>query len=661
MSRQDEVKKEQEKIKRELNSTDRLTSIKNLIKRVKHSHFFLNQPDHQSIEDEALENYFNSMKTEEKKTLFKNVAAYRAEQLLGLGSKATDETNRLIADPINATYDIDLKEAKYNWDVIDKTVLYSTKLLNPDVTSEIQAMDRFLNHPSMKNLDLNPEDMAIEHLAKDLRKNHPEYETKISKIREKYSNGKEVYESESPEYAKINVNSDQKTVNVQWNPEFLKKEDEVHHFVESKKVNEKATVSESVKRILREAERNGGKIQTHSLNDMATVLSISSVWEYDNIPYHKKALREYTIREEKDYKARQQTMTDEFNKLKENPHFYAYMMGIENVRTYFQKTPSALKKDWDQYANQVKTSLAMAELDQSAILVVNKNQKDRYTVAEIQSVCENQLKQKNGKKKVDYKIDLKKTAGYFVMKYLMEPGAKRTFFGKGTNWNETEQTRLRENLKADQNGTYDLASVNRAIKTVRDGLLSDPNFLRAAAGQKTMEETYQEYKNLMRKDVTAAALENESALRMAKSLKGKEREDYINSTSEVVLSKEYVDYLRKTKNELDTLYKSGGKFRSSYMKELYKEMKNVIDQAAENEKNGNGLTVNSGRVKELQSKAVKYFEKRKGKFFDAPTTDWGKARLDIVEGLIRTTDKEIARAEKEGAKKEESRMSMGRF
>jgi hypothetical protein len=130
----------------------------------------------------------------------------------------------------------------------------------------------------------------------------------------------------------------------------------------------------------------------------------------------------------------------------------------------------------------------------------------------------------------------------------------------------------------------------------------------------------------------------------------------------VTLTDEEFNYYKRTKDELDTLYKLDGKFRSKYMDKLYEDLGSIVYEAESNHLAGNGYKVNTDKVLNLQDKAVTYYKERKGRYFSKPLTDRGQARLQIVESLVHKNDDIMDRVEhpeKEVAKNNNKKVQNG--
>ena len=73
------------------------------------------------------------------------------------------------------------------------------------------------------------------------------------------------------------------------------------------------------------------------------------------------------------------------------------------------------------------------------------------------------------------------------------------------------------------------------------------------------------------------------------------------------------------------------------MKNLSRALDTVISNAKQEGQN-NEIKISRNDMNELTKHARIYYKERQGKIFN-PVTDRGKARLQVVEGMIRRTDK----------------------
>jgi hypothetical protein len=161
---------------------------------------------------------------------------------------------------------------------------------------------------------------------------------------------------------------------------------------------------------------------------------------------------------------------------------------------------------------------------------------------------------------------------------------------------------------------------------MRKALLEDDAFLKSVLKGGSSKDLYETYTKRVRDSINEKTRQQESAPAVAPA----ENETY-------TLSKKDLDYYKKTQKEIATLYKSNGKYQSDYMKNLSGALSTVI-RNAKTEGEGREIKISKQDMDALMKHARIYYKERQGMIFN-PLTDRGKARLQVVEGMIRRNDK----------------------
>ncbi len=313
---------------------------------------------------------------------------------------------------------------------------------------------------------------------------------------------------------------------------------------------------------------------------------------------------------------------EQVEKLKSNPHFIAFY----NRNSSNLSSNNNLYRKWADFKGDVDERLYDILTDTTPVIAFSVKLGDSYTIEEIRENAKEECHAKEViLKKSDYILDMGDVAEYFVLRSITEPGAKRAFFGKGTDTNNRKNDG-RNSIKPDVGDKYSNNLIQSKIIQMRNSLLKDRKFMTLLASGKSVEEIYNDYKKDVRKKVDKVVTNRNSKKTAA--------------DKDITVSEEYINYLKNTKAELDSLYSSGGRFKSKYMKDIYTELNNILSKADSNHDNQKGYTIKESDLNKLLDKASIYFNNRKGKYVKAPVTDRGKARLELVEKLIVRTDKE---------------------
>ncbi|SEG00452.1 hypothetical protein SAMN04487934_10680 [Eubacterium ruminantium] len=647
MGMKEDIANAKQQIIEELNSKHYFMRRDSLINRIKSEHFFDDTQDNMSADDIALHEYLNEIPDEKRQQIFQEAVMERFNKSIDIGKKATYETLKALGmSEEEPEYGLDFQDAKYNWDVVDKVCIYSTKLLNKDTVESIEKLNKFVN---LKVFDKNKKTEAK--LIEDF-KNQARESAGNNSVDSFYQNATEVMESEPLDFVDIKLNTYGDRVSIEsFREGFLEEEKAVHEFVEAKKKEEAATMDHFKGKLLAHDQTlkagKDGKLDYEGAGYLAWVITLEDARKRVN---DNLSLQEHKIRNEEQYVNRRRFIEKQRNDMAGDPAFLAYARNLENLP---EQNIVDLSKNWKDYKKTVEDKFASIRKDKSNIVEFPKN-KETLDVDSIQSLCKTKLdKYKINDKNLDFTNDIQAAAEYFALRLITEPGAKRIFFGKGLDWKNAEKVSVRTGLKANEEGKYSAADFNKAFADVRNSLLKEDSFLCGIAKGNSMKEMYEQYKAEARHtvEVIAAAAE----VREPVKYKGKTKQqvaEQIEQSTMMTIAKKDLDYFKKTRDELDTLYKSEGKYRSSYMKTLYKQLDDIIKEADENVNPEGGYSIKSGRLAALRADGVKYFEERKGKVFN-PITNRGKQRLDIVEKLITKTHNMINTEPEKKAKNQE--------
>ena len=606
-----------------------------LISRIKSEHFFDETQENMSAEDIALHEYLNEISDEKRQQIFQEAVMTRFDKTVDIGKKATLETLKALGlSNEEPEYDLDFQDAKYNWDVVDKICIYSTKLLNKEDVESIEKINKLL---SLKVFDKarKTETGLIEDFKKQARASAGN-----NSVDSFIQNANEVLESGPLDFVEIRLNSYGDKVSIESFKEgFLEQEKTVHEFVEAKKKEEASMINHYNGKLLArdqtvKAEKDG-KLDYEGAGHLAWVIALNDASKRVN---DNLSLQEHKIRNEEQYDNRRRYIEKQRNDMVGDPAFLAYARTLENLPN---QNIADLSKNWKEYKKTVEAKFDSIRKDKGSIVNFPKN-KENLDVDSIQKLCKNKLdKYKINNKNIHFTNDIQAAAEYFALKLVTEPGAKRTFFGKGLDWKNENKVSVRTGLKANEDGKYSAADFNKALADVRNSLLKEDSFLSGIAKGNSMKEMYDQYKAEARHNVEV--ITSVAEIREPVKYKGKKRQEVaeqIDQSPMRTITKEELDYFKKTRDELDTLYKSGGKYRSKYMKNMYTQLNNLINEASENLDPEGGYSIRSGRLLALRADGATYFDERKGKVFN-PLTDRGKQRLDIVEKLITKTNKMI--------------------
>ena len=600
-----------------------------------------------SVEEEALTQVIAELGEEEVDTFIETLTKLKVVTLLPVGKKATEENQRcfkLLNE--KPTYGLEIDPFVNNWELTDKIIIYATSVLEKDAVDLAKGIDLILKqHPKFKILEEERKDFerqTIENYAKTM----PGYKAAAGY----YQNATEVLESKPLDF--IDIAPDPKK------PGKLKvtridqakadEENAVHQLVEKYRKSEKLAMANLMDRVLNEGTRDN-KLTAEGQKTMAPLMAYCMNYGFDDEKDY--CLLEYKIRNEEQYEYRTEKLQELTDSLSENLDFKAYLNTLTVNEAYLKQSPAKIADGWKQYDKDLQRTREKVRADAQKFINFSDEKEAKYDAQGFKLTIDEILTEmKSGiyayvddfsKRNMEYNLpnDILDTAEYFMYKMLSEPGAKRTFFGKGTDLADDEKVSRRNGLVADENGKYALADVEKAMHKFRNNLVDDPMFKQAMMTGKTKEKIYEAYKTLVREKTNSikSSVEHKNK-RFNAGKKKAEIEAEREQTATVKLTKEDIDFLKKTRDELDTLYKSNGKYKSTYMKELYAEMNKVIEAADQSMEGGKDPEVKFGRLEALQEKAVTYFKERKGSIFN-PVTDRGKARLDIVEKMIQRNDK----------------------
>ena len=337
---------------------------------------------------------------------------------------------------------------------------------------------------------------------------------------------------------------------------------------------------------------------------------------------------------------RQSRILSKASELENDPHFTAWLYDQEKEfkkddyyrSVYENGSVENLCDRWEGFKkDQVKLVDGIVDQKGFKFIKTPAKPKDAYSIDEIRDMVSAEVKELPVVKGLDFS-NMMFAANAVALNYVMSAGAKRMLFGKGTDWKDNESAALRGNLKADENGKYKLEDVNNAIKQMRDNLLNDVNFLKVLSDGGNLSDVYDNYKKAVRKEINDKIKNSEKLEEKSAKKKGALKR------ADVTVSKEDLDYLKKTYKELQTLYKSEGKYRSEYAKNVATSLENVIKNAAASQDKPGQFIIAGKDMQALQKDAMAYYKKRQGSVFD-PVTNRGKARLEVVEKLITKTDK----------------------
>ena len=138
----------------------------------------------------------------------------------------------------------------------------------------------------------------------------------------------------------------------------------------------------------------------------------------------------------------------EIGEMKGNPHLYVFTKRLvdklnkdEIARAQYSSDNGAnIVIDWNQFAASMKARTDEIINDRSPLVTAPENNvKEKYTIDELRSMCESTISKTRDKKHLKYQEDIKQAADIVTLNYLISPGAKRMFFGKGTDWKNEEE------------------------------------------------------------------------------------------------------------------------------------------------------------------------------------------------------------------------------
>ncbi|MBR4759265.1 MAG: hypothetical protein IK078_03855 [Lachnospiraceae bacterium] len=311
------------------------------------------------------------------------------------------------------------------------------------------------------------------------------------------------------------------------------------------------------------------------------------------------------------------------------PYFANYVKGPNIEETFKANQGRDFGSGYQNYKvmiNNLKDAVTSSQ--ESLVKVPQGQEKDSYSIDEIRQLCEKSLSDTRQIPKVSLDQHMRQAADYVALSFLVSQGAKRMFFGKGTNWSDQNEANMR-GLKADANGQYKLEDVNKAAINMRNALLEDEAFVATLMKGGKLTDLYESYTKQVRTAINEKTRQQEAAPKVPAA----QGETY-------TLTEKDLDYFKKTKKEIDSLYRSGGKYKSDYMKNLSAALDTVITQAQADPEDHKVIKVEKNDLDNLSKHARIYYKERQGRFFD-PVTDRGKARLEVVENMIRKTDKMV--------------------
>ena len=174
------------------------------------------------------------------------------------------------------------------------------------------------------------------------------------------------------------------------------------------------------------------------------------------------------------------------------------------------------------------------------------------------------------------------------------------------------------------------SSLNLQVRDMREQLKNDPVFKRTLAERVDRKSFFDVYKANVKKEVNKfikAEAEADKAFENNQSRKA-QHEKYMKETP-VKFTKAMRDFYSDIQSFLEDT--NGTKKPSKYMKRLMNALDKVLDRKHETK---------VADINELNKAALSYYKERQGLIF-SPFTDNGKARLDLVESLVRFTNKEM--------------------
>ena len=320
------------------------------------------------------------------------------------------------------------------------------------------------------------------------------------------------------------------------------------------------------------------------------------------------------------------------NRMVDDPHFTGFLKQA-GIRTFRRSDVDNKKAAWNNFKVSLDEEINRITTSEEPVVNLPGYDDSYFTLEELQRLFGSIADEMKGNEPLDYVSGMKQAAKAAVCNFLSGPGAKRMFFGKGTDWNNQEQKELRGKLKAAENGQYKRADVMIAVKDLRDSMLQDPMFIDALAKHPTLDKFYDTFKQSVNIDMDTMLAKDKEHQRAVK------RGEVQANNETITLSEEDIIYLKKTRNELDTIYKSSGKYRSEYMKNIYGKLKEIIEFADANaDPSDKSVTMPAQKMEELKHHSLTYYDERKGVIFN-PFTNRGKARLEMVKDLAQKTDK----------------------
>ena len=298
-------------------------------------------------------------------------------------------------------------------------------------------------------------------------------------------------------------------------------------------------------------------------------------------------------------------------------------------------TPSHKLKMWNEVKSSIENRRQLLMEDNDPVLNIPGSADSLYSLSELQTLFKEKLDRRVFGDRFNYFYNLKDAAELTVLNYLISPGAKRMFYGKGLQNNDGNTERPYGKLIPDADGKYKKSDILAAVKELRDSLLKDQKFMDLLSTKPKTETFYAMYTDANITDINNMLREDENRINRRSPLSNP-------AIGVENLSDEEKEYFIRTKDELDTIYRMNGKFRSDYMKNIYNSLTEIVNiiNHPETENNQFGLKLN-----ELKSNSLKYYKERRGMIF-SPLTSRGQQRLEIVENLAAKTDKVIKKAPK---------------
>lgn len=577
--------------------------------------------DQVSVEAKALKRHMNLVVTGKRthESVCKMFAEYKAKYYADLGREAETAGQGLVSEkPVEAGYP-DMGPVKYDKNAVAYVAKKVALLKNEEKEKKLQRAEKLF-------AEIESDEAK--------RKKHLDDAVKKSGRKAEFQQGEDCLKANFPQKIIVEMDAESGQIEVRISPMLTAEWDAAKRNFDKTVSKDRETCRENQNILMTtekpaEAAKAFAKLIVYS--EHADDLTVDM---FKNANDPQMARRQNAIktgqRELLELPDLEFYLEDVIQQTKDNPQLRQDKLGsVEKARA-----------GWKSYQYEMTTLRKQVTNNRDALITGDQ---DNLSIDQIQELCRQKAEEMPEINNLKLDRNMRDAANKVALCFVAGKGAKRMFFGKGTDWKNEDQKNMRP-LQAQNDGTYRLSEVNIAIRQMRDNLLQDEIFLRTLKNGGNLSDLYDQYKKNVRDSINEKIREQEAKQKD----KSKSQQPV---KGDIEISQKDVEYMKKTIAELDTLYKSGGKFRSDYMKNLVASMNSFVSEAEEGKKIGDKVVMKKATVEAVRDKALTYYNKRQGTFFN-PVTDRGKARLEVVENLVRKTDKmaQAPAAQKEKAK-----------